>query len=68
MTESSVAEKITELNTNRQEALQALQEAQGRVTELNALIQRQSGAITALEQLQQDASADKEIDESHEIS
>ena len=68
MTESAVADKINELTNNRQEALQMLQEAQTKVTELNALIQRQSGAITALEQLQQDASADKEIDDSHEIS
>ena len=66
MTESTVVNKIDELTTNRQEALQMLQEAQTKVTELNALIQRQSGAITALEQLQQDASAESENDETIE--
>ena len=66
MTESTVADKIDELTTNRQEALQMLQEAQTKVTELNALIQRQSGAITALESLQADASAESENDETSE--
>jgi lipase chaperone LimK len=66
MTESTVADKIDELTTNRQEALQMLQEAQTKVTELNALIQRQSGALTALEQLQADASAESENDETSE--
>ena len=66
MTESTVANKIDELTTNRQEALQMLQEAQTKVTELNALIQRQSGAITALEQLQEDASAESDNDETSE--
>jgi len=66
MTESSVADKIDELTTNRQEALKMLQEAQSKATELNALIQRQSGAITALESLQADASAESENDENSE--
>ena len=66
MTESAVVNKIDELTTNRQEALQMLQEAQTKVTELNALIQRQSGAITALESLQADASAESENDETIE--
>ena len=66
MTESTVANKIDELTTNRQEALQMLQEAQTKVTELNALIQRQSGAITALESLQADASAESVNDETSE--
>ena len=66
MTESTVADKIDELTTNRQEALQMLQEAQTKVTELNALIQRQRGAITALEQLQADSSAESETDEPSE--
>ena len=66
MTESTVADKIDELNANRQEALQMLQEAQSKATELNALIQRQSGAITALESLQEDASAESENDETVE--
>ena len=48
MTESTVANKIDELTTNRQEALQMLQEAQTKVTELNALIQRQSGVTAAI--------------------
>ena len=66
MTESTVAKRIGELTINRQEALQMLQEAQTKVTELNALIQRQSGAITALESLQEDASAESENDETSE--
>ena len=66
MTESTVADKIEELTNNRQEALQMLQEAQSKATELNALIQRQSGAITALESLQADASAESENDETSE--
>jgi orotate phosphoribosyltransferase len=47
----SVEDKLDELKANRKEALQALQEAQTRVQELTALVQRQSGAITALEEL-----------------
>tara|TARA_R100001163_G_C4984678_1_gene139516 strand:+ start:99 stop:299 length:201 start_codon:yes stop_codon:yes gene_type:complete len=66
MTESTVANKIDELTTNRQEAIQMLQETQTKVTELNALIQRQSGAITALESLQADASAESVNDETVE--
>jgi|TARA_R100001443_G_C3314129_1_gene168457 hypothetical protein len=66
MTESTVADKIEELTNNRQEALQMLQEAQTKATELNALIQRQSGAITALESLQADASAESENNETSE--
>ena len=66
MTESAVADKINELTNNRKEELQMLQEAQTKVTELNALIQRQSGAITALESLQADASAESENDETVE--
>ncbi len=66
MTESAVVNKIDELTNNRQEALQMLQEAQTKVTELNALIQRQSGAITALESLQADASAESENNETVE--
>ena len=66
MTVSTVADKIEELTTNRQEALKMLQEAQSKATELNALIQRQSGAITALESLQADVSAESENDENSE--
>ena len=66
MTESAVADKINELTNNRQEALQMLQEAQTKVTDLKALIQRQSGALTALESLQEDASAESENDETVE--
>ena len=66
MTVSTVADKLEELTTNRQEALKMLQEAQSKATELNALIQRQSGAITALESLQADASAESDNDENSE--
>ena len=54
----SVENKLEEVKGNRQEALQRLQEAQPRVQELTALIQRQSGAITALEELIGLSSAD----------
>jgi len=54
----SVENKLEEVKGNRQEALQGLQEAQTRVQELTALIQRQSGAITALEELIGLSSAD----------
>ena len=47
----SVENKLEEVKGNRQEALQGSQEAPTRVQELTALIQRQSGAITALEEL-----------------
>ena len=66
----SVEDKLDELKANRKEALQALQEAQTRVQELTALIQRQSGAITALEELIElsDANDAEGVDDSHEIS
>tara|TARA_R100000781_G_scaffold13650_1_gene11732 strand:- start:124 stop:327 length:204 start_codon:yes stop_codon:yes gene_type:complete len=66
----SVEDKLNELKGNRKEALQALQEAQTRVQELTALVQRQSGAITALEELIElsDASDAERVDDSHEIS
>jgi len=66
----SVEDKLDELKANRKEALQALQEAQTRVQELTALVQRQSGAITALEELIElsDANDAKGVDDSHEIS
>jgi len=66
----SVENKLEELKGNRQEGLQALQEAQTRVQELTGLIQRQSGAITALEELVglSDADDAEGADNSHEIS
>ena len=66
----SVEDKLDELKANRKEALQALQEAQTRVQELTALVQRQSGAITALEELiELSGASDAEVvDDSHEIS
>ena len=66
----SVENKLGELKGNRQEGLQALQEAQTRVQELTGLIQRQSGAITALEELVSLSDADdaEGADDSHEIS
>ena len=63
---STVLDKVDELTNNRKEALQMLQEAQTKVTELNALIQRQNGAITALERLQEDVSAESENNETVE--
>ena len=66
----SVEDKLDELKANRKEALQALQAAQTRVQELTALVQRQSGAITALEELiELSGASDAEgVDDSHEIS
>ena len=52
MTVSSLEEKIQEMQENAQEATQALQAAQQRVVELQALLQRQTGALTALQGLQ----------------
>ena len=52
MTVSTLEEKIAEMQENAQEATQALQQAQHRVVELQALLQRQTGALTALQQLQ----------------
>ena len=52
MTVSTLEDKIEELQGNAQEATQALQQAQHRVVELQALLQRQTGALTARQQLQ----------------
>jgi len=52
MAVSTLTDKIEELQQNAQEASQALQAAQHRVVELQALLQRQTGALTALQQLQ----------------
>ena len=52
MTISTLEEKIAELQETAQEVTQALQQAQHRVVELQALLQRQTGALTALQQLQ----------------
>jgi len=58
MTVSTLTDKIEELQGNAQEASQALQAAQQRVIELQALLQRQTGALTALQELQAERVAD----------
>ena len=58
MAVSTLTDKIEELQQNAQEASQALQAAQQRVVELQALLQRQTGALTALQELQAERVAD----------
>ena len=66
--------KLEEMRNNRKEAIGALQEAQARVNELTALVQRQSGAITALEELRGlsdenlETKIEEGVDDSQEIS
>ena len=50
-------DRIEEMVANQQEAAQQLQAAQQQVAELTALLQRLTGALTALRQLQDDEAA-----------
>ncbi len=47
-------EQIVEYQESQQEAVAALAAAQSRVAELQALLHRQTGAITALQRVQQE--------------
>ena len=50
--------QIVEYQQSQQEAAEALAAAQSRVAELQALLHRQTGAITALQHHQQQQAAD----------
>ena len=47
-------DQIQEYQQSQQEAAEALSQAQSRVAELQALLHRQTGAITALQRVVQD--------------
>ena len=59
MTVSPLEEKIAEMQENAQDATQALQAAPQRVVELPALLERQTGALTALQPMQASPSNSK---------
>ena len=49
----TITDQIVEYQQSQQEAAEALSQAQSRVAELQALLHRQTGAITALQPIQQ---------------
>jgi len=53
-----INEQIVEYQQSQQEAAEALSAAQSRVAELQALLHRQTGAITALQRVLQEQAAD----------
>ena len=50
----TINDQIQEYQQSQQEAAEALSQAQSRVAELQALLHRQTGAITALQRVVQD--------------
>jgi len=54
----TVLERKEQIQQEQQKAFEELQIAQNRVTELTALIQRQNGAITALQSVLDEESGD----------
>ena len=54
----TVLERKEQIPEEQQKAIEELQVAQNRVTELTALIQRQNGAITALQSVLDEESGD----------
>lgn len=54
----TVLERKEQIQEEQQKAFEELQVAQNRVTELTALIQRQNGAITALQSVLDEESSD----------
>lgn len=54
----TVLERKEQIQEEQQKAFEELQVAQSRVTELTALIQRQNGAITALQSVLDEESGD----------
>ena len=52
-----INEQIVEYQQSQQEAAEALSAAQSRVAELQALLHRQTGAITALQRVLQEQAA-----------
>ena len=53
----NITDQIVEYQQSQQEAAEALSQAQSRVAELQALLHRQTGAITALQRHQQEQAA-----------
>ena len=53
-----INDQIVEYQQSQQEAAEALSAAQSRVAELQALLHRQTGAITALQRVLQEQAAD----------
>ena len=52
-----INDQIVEYQQSQQEAVEALSQAQSRVAELQALLHRQTGAITALQRVLQEQAA-----------
>jgi len=52
-----INDQIVEYQASQQEAAEALSQAQSRVAELQALLHRQTGAITALQRVLQEQAA-----------
>ena len=52
-----INDQIVEYQQSQQEAAEALSQAQSRVAELQALLHRQTGAITALQRVLQEQAA-----------
>ena len=53
----AINDQIVEYQQSQQEAAEALSQAQSRVAELQALLHRQTGAITALQRVLQEQAA-----------
>ena len=53
----AINDQIVEYQASQQEAAEALSQAQSRVAELQALLHRQTGAITALQRVVQEQAA-----------
>ena len=57
----TVLERKEQIQEEQQKAFEELQAAQNRVTELTALIQRQNGAITALQSVLDEESSENGV-------
>jgi flagellin-specific chaperone FliS len=63
----TVLERKEQIQEEQQKAFEELQVAQNRVTELTALIQRQNGAITALQSVLDEESGDSTAEVSEAV-
>ena len=69
METTNIDDKIADMEQNQATAIAELQTAQTKVNELQALLQRQQGAITILRNLKtENEPQTEEGDDSHEIS
>ena len=69
METKNIDDKIADMEQNQATAIAELQTAQTKVNELQALLQRQQGAITILRNLKtENEPQTEEGDDSHEIS